>query len=151
MRKEKYEHIKRYICLLDIDRKEGLILNKNPWKNSSGYLMIHLRNKQVLVHQIIAFLKYGKRCIGMEVNHIDGNKENNASKNLNLVTREQNMKHAFKKGLCKHSRKRLSEKEVREIRNMLKDGKTQMEIAKVYNISFTTVSRIKRGLTYKNF
>jgi len=149
LKKERYEHIKKSIHLLKVDEERGAVLNKSEWRSSTGYLAIHLNKKQVPVHQIIAFLKYGELCIGLEVNHIDGDKNNNKPENLSLVTREENMKHAYEKGLCSVNRTRLSEKEISEIRKLLSDGYTQKAISEKYRTSITTISRIKRGIHKK--
>lgn len=42
----------------------------------------------------------------LQVNHIDGNKANNALNNLELVTQSENQKHAFKTGLHDLSKRR---------------------------------------------
>lgn len=72
-------------------------------KNNNGYPMVHLfkngKGKAIAVHRIVAktFLKnpLNKR----DVNHIDGNKENNNISNLEWTTHTENMKHARKHNL----------------------------------------------------
>lgn len=80
--------------------QKGRILSQNLKKN--GYMTVDLckngKIKTTLVHRIVAdaFLQEdGKRTI----NHIDGDKTNNAVCNLERSSHSENIKHAFKTGL----------------------------------------------------
>lgn len=71
----------------------------------SGYHRVGLsicRNKVrwVLVHRLVIIAFVGERT-GMQVNHIDGNKDNNSLQNLEWCTQSENMKHAYRLGLEK--------------------------------------------------
>ena len=89
----------------------GKVLNvktgnyKKPDKNSAGYLRITLQNKnhkpsieRILLHRLVAehFIpnEYGLK----EVNHIDGDIENNKASNLEWCTRKENELHSRKYG-----------------------------------------------------
>lgn len=84
--------------------EEGLIFNLFGERmigavDHCGYRHIILNNKSVNVHRIIATL-FCYRPDGCDyINHIDGNKQNNAAYNLEWVTRSENAKHAFEIGL----------------------------------------------------
>lgn len=77
---------------------------RKPQKHLNGYLflMLHKENKSYYlnIHRAVAisFLGYEK---GKEVNHIDGNKENNCVENLEWVTKSENQRHAVQAGLRK--------------------------------------------------
>lgn len=80
--------------------QKGRILSQNLKRN--GYMTVDLckngKIKTTLVHRIVAdaFLpEDGKRTI----NHIDGDKTNNAVCNLERSSHSENIKHAFKTGL----------------------------------------------------
>jgi len=74
-----------------------------PWINSCGYMNIKLsvkgkrKNKQI--HRLVAEAFISNDENKKEVNHIDGNKSNNNINNLEWVTRNENIFHAYKIGL----------------------------------------------------
>ena len=51
------------------------------------------------VHKVIAETWLRERPKGYDVNHIDGNKDNNCLENLEYITHQQNVQHAFDMGL----------------------------------------------------
>lgn len=80
-----------------------------PKKNKkTGYLSIQLRKstnskcKEYLIHRLVAETFCNRETEKHnEVNHKDGNKENNDARNLEWVTRNQNLRHAYESGLRK--------------------------------------------------
>ena len=81
--------------------KTGRILKTNI--NQRGYetVCLHNKGKQInaRVHRIVADSFYDGDHSGYDVNHIDGNKTNNAVNNLEWCTRKENIEHAYKTGL----------------------------------------------------
>jgi len=69
------------------------------YKSDRGYLKITKNGKSVSVHRLVAQAFLPNPLALPEVNHKDGNKENNAVTNLEWCTRSQNMKHAYASGL----------------------------------------------------
>lgn len=90
--------------------RAGTILK--PWVNS-GYLSVTLRGREYRVHRLVAIAftpnPENKPC----VNHIDGNKLNNAVDNLEWCTYSENLIHAYRTGL--HSGIQFSEESRRKI------------------------------------
>lgn len=80
---------------------------------NSGYLEVSLKSCGVhRVHRLICSAFHDNPENKSEVNHIDGNKQNNAADNLEWVTHQENMLHAFRTGLQtfdKETRKKISE------------------------------------------
>lgn len=90
----------------------GIVRNKitghilKPQSDKKGYLRVTLSRKNVQVtlkvHRVvaIAFIENSKNL--PQVNHKDGNKENNSVDNLEWISNYDNMQHAKKHGLTNH-------------------------------------------------
>ncbi len=79
--------------------RTGRILT--PVKTKNGYLRVGLDKKLYRIHRLVAenFLENPNGL--QQINHIDGNKENNKAENLEWCTASQNIIHAQKTGLKK--------------------------------------------------
>ena len=128
---------------------------------SGGYRRVHVSHKGVqykfLVHRLVAeaFILNPNRL--PEVNHIDGNKQNNSVDNLEWCTRSQNTSHAFKTGLrnyngCKNPHSKLTQSDVETIRRIYVRGKhcenNSYGLAKRYNVSPKTIQNVVNGNHY---
>lgn len=113
-----------------------------------GYFVVSLsasnRAHQRYVHHLVAAAFIGPRPNGMNVNHIDGDKRNNRATNLEYVTQLDNVRHALASGMF---RRPLSWDDVEHIRT-LPQTISSRSIARQYGVTHTTISRIRRGLTY---
>ena len=98
-------------------RVKSLQLRKGilkPFMTPDGYLRIGLydgknkRRKTILVHRLVAraFLPSPPKKLKVEINHVDGDKENNYVENLEWVTHADNMRHAYKNKLIPNGRTR---------------------------------------------
>ena len=81
-------------------RSKYKILKPN---NVKGYLYVYLRknnkSKALKVHRLVAEAFLVNEKNKPQVNHIDGNKENNNVNNLEWCTNKENMNHAVRNGL----------------------------------------------------
>lgn len=68
--------------------------------SDSGYMRVHIRNKQYSVHRLVAAAFIGVNN-DLYVNHKNGNKSNNNPKNLEYCTPSENSKHAHDTALIK--------------------------------------------------
>lgn len=76
-------------------------------KNKKGYPIVYLsknaKQKTITVHRLVALAFIPNSFKKPQVNHIDGNKENNYVENLEWCTNQENQEHAVKHGLNDHS------------------------------------------------
>lgn len=83
-----------------------------PKQTKDGYLetTLYKGGKQTFIrtHRIVAQAFCENPQNKLEVNHIDGNKQNNRADNLEWVTSSENQKHAYKLGLQRVSGGALS-------------------------------------------
>lgn len=132
-----------------------------PRNSNLGYPRICLyknRKKHYLsIHRLVAIAFLSNLNNYPEVNHKDGNKENNKVENLEWTTSSENIKHAFKLKLriplkgedCPNSK--LTEKQVKEIYSLAHNSNlTQKQIGQKYNIRQTTVLKIKKKQRWKH-
>lgn len=77
-------------------------------RDSKGYLVVDLyddgKRSTKRLHRLVAEEFVPNPDSKLEVNHIDGNKYNNAASNLEWVTKKENCRHAWDNGLVKPSR-----------------------------------------------
>lgn len=84
-----------------VSKKTGYIHRGN--KKKTGYYEVCLRDdegkkRSVLIHRIIAEAFCAKTGEGLEVNHINGEKNDNRADNLEWVSHNENLKHAYESG-----------------------------------------------------
>ncbi|GBD73862.1 NUMOD4 domain-containing protein [Tetragenococcus halophilus] len=121
------------------------------FNRKDGYLTASLHNngkeKRPAVHRLVAEAFIPNKENKAEVNHIDGNKQNNHVENLEWISREDNIKHGYKIGLIptgeRHVNCKLNDKEVKEIRDRYKkENITQYKLADEYGVSQSKISSI---------
>lgn len=123
--------------------------------DGSGYYDVQLRcnkekHKHKKIHRLVSETFLMNPENKPQVNHIDGDKENNRLDNLEFCTAAENMQHAFKTGLCNKNGK-LTDYELNQIVEMLNSGSKYYDIALKFNISATFVKQIAKGKRHKEF
>lgn len=84
-------------------KSKNKILSAN--NNGHGYLSVMMSNKNCpfrrYVHRLVAKAFVENPNNYPQINHKDGNKQNNNAENLEWCTQKQNNQHAWDNGLCK--------------------------------------------------
>jgi hypothetical protein len=131
-----------------------LTLKKKPMKyqlDQRGYHCITIRGKKFRIHRLVAMAFIPNPENKREVNHIDGNKDNNHVSNLEWVTSSENMCHAYRTGLHPvmhgeaHPESKYTEEDIHNVCKLIVEGKTRKEISKLTGVSYTTVCDISIG------
>lgn len=154
-----YKPFADYLIYKD-DTIKSLLTGKNIRKRigPNGYFQINLyingKCKTFMLHRLVANAFIPNPNNLPCVNHIDGNKLNNQLSNLEWVTHKDNMRHAFRTGLVrpatgketKHGR--FTEDDIKYIRELREQGKSQYQIASIYNVTRGAIQQILEGKTY---
>jgi hypothetical protein len=136
----------------NIQRKSGRLLQ--PYLNHAGYPTIALQHAgsrpKFFVHRFVALAFVPGYFDGATVNHIDGDKTNNRADNLEWVSLAQNTVLQWQTGLVnvrgeRHPSSKLSDAQVREIKQRLDSGEGQTPLSREYGVSVALVSKIRRG------
>jgi len=115
--------------------------------HSDNYILVTLHSKQIPIHRLVAeaFIpNYEKKP---EVNHIDGNKMNNAADNLEWTTRAENQKHAVDNGLqpkpAKTYQGKFTAEQRDEIKRLWDSGMfSKRRLSKKFGVSHTCINDI---------
>ena len=116
----------------------------------SGYIWVSVYPKQYLLHRLVALVFIPNINKKEQVNHIDGNKQNNKVSNLEWCTNQENSQHAYDIGLHIEV-KPIIQYDINM--NKIKEFKSRTDASKELNIPLSSISRccIGRNLTSNGF
>lgn len=135
--------------------KDGYVINKrktgeyikSPWLTNSGYLQCMIiessinKRHHLYIHRLVAEYFIGKIGDWMEVNHINGVKTDNRLENLEILSKSDNMKHAYT--LTRKSKMKLSPEIAKSIRlEYVPRKNTCKKLAEKYWVTPMVISRI---------
>lgn len=138
--------------------KEGEIINKKtgrvrkPQHNHKGYQTIRLGGNNYLISRLVAEKYVPNPENKKQVNHIDGNKDNNCYTNLEWVTNSENKKHAINNDLYAHGEKcsysKLNCEKVKFIREHTEYNSRQL--SEMLGVSASHIRAIRQNRWWKN-
>jgi hypothetical protein len=119
------------------------------------------------VHRLVCAAFHGTPPAGMEANHIDLVKTNNAESNLEWATPKQNSQHAWdnlpkeisdrrRRAVVRvaaangRKKRKLSREQVAAARAMLSAGRPHSEIAPLFGVCRATISNLASGVCYRD-
>ena len=145
----KIAHHEMYVLYEDgrvYSEKSGIFLK--PRLNSNGYLIVTLDQEQLSLHRLVCKHFVPNPYDYDQVNHKDGNKQNNHFSNLEWCTAQQNIEHAFKTNLRKEF---IPVSTKRELLSKVLAGETVLELSKNFpNTHPDTLSRMLREQAIKD-
>lgn len=162
MNNHRYEVCKK--CIEEgrwkIDLENGIVIGRFGSKgrpDKEGYLWLGVsfnsKDYTFSIHEIIA-VAGGLVPIDTTIDHINGNNQDNRLCNLQVMSLSDNIS----KGGCqpkryakgsKHHNSKLSEDDITEIRELLRQGRTQKYIAELFGIDQSNVSLIKNNKAWR--
>lgn len=118
--------------------------------NRDGHIRITLKvdgkKRHPYVHQLVLRAFVGPCPPGLETCHNDGNPANNSIKNLRYGTKKENSADSKRHGTSntgeRNASAKLKESDIPDIFRLWREGRKKYEIAKIYNVRDTLISRI---------
>lgn len=143
---EYYVTKKGYVFGLRFDK----LYLKKPTVHSRGYVYVRTVTKNYQLHRLVACAFIDNPENKPQVNHKDGNKQNNDFTNLGWVTSKENNAHARRNGLTKPMRKnegnlKYTNEQCIDVLRRVSSGMTYIEAGKKYSMPYSTVAHLKRG------
>jgi hypothetical protein len=129
-------------------------------KDAYGYVRVKLcaapgKHYTKKAHHVVAEAFIGPRPDGLEVNHINGVRDDNRPENLEYVTHLANVhdavakRNSYSKPGERNPRAKLTWAQVNDIRARLASGERQCDLARAYQVDKTTMSSLARGETWR--
>lgn len=132
--------------------RSGVVLN--PGTDRGGYLCVILTvdgvRKAYKVHRLVAAVFLGPCPEGYDVNHKNGIKSDNRPRNLEYVTRSENLRHAFALGLKTHKgenhpKSKYTSEQAKEVKSYLWQGCKHRDIAACMQVPMHFVADVSAG------
>lgn len=116
--------------------------------SSDGYCFVRIGDKAYPLQRVVAMAFIPNPANKPEVNHIDGDKKNNAASNLEWCTKSENMKHAYKSGL--HPREHKGWSKAADKDGAINTTVSLKKIQELCDLNGTNFSRLSKAVGLSN-
>ena len=143
-------------------RSGGLIIPQKARK-STEHCKVRLSNNGkwtgIYIHRLVAMNFIPNPLNKPYINHIDANPKNNCVENIEWATAKENTQHSYRMGLQimptnraigEERSKKLKNKDVVEIKNLIAQNKGNAEIGKLFNVTGDTIRSIRLGKSWSH-
>jgi hypothetical protein len=120
----------------------SIVINSKP--TLGGYIIAVMDNITYRLHRIVALTFIENPENKEQVNHIDGNKTNNAVSNLEWVTNQENQIHKFKTGLGNNFTRKIGQYDLEH--NLIKEFTSIAGAAKELNIGKGSIGGVCKNI-----
>lgn len=138
------------------NKKTGLLLK--PKYNRKGYQYVNLsisktKSTKWYIHRLVGFHFIPNLEHKPQINHIDGNKQNNVVENLEWVTNAENQRHAVLNNLHfqgeTHKDSKFTNESIRLIPELVKIGFSVKDLNKLTGVAVQNIIKILNGKTWR--
>ncbi len=138
-------------------RRGSKILKPSKTTGDYWFIVMCVNGKRIgrTIHRLVADAFLGEKPKTMQVNHKDGNKNNNSFENLEYLTPTEHYWHSYNTGLkipvhgSSHWNSKLNEEIVRHMRSLRSSGMSVKDISKIVNVKIRQVYNILSGESWK--
>ena len=129
--------------------ENGIERELSPCVHSKGYLRVNISvngvNHTRRIHRLVASAFIPNPENKPQVNHKNGNKQDNSVENLEWVTGSENILHAYRSLSIRNPRAKLTCEQVSAIKN---STETSTVLGKRFGVDPSTILKVRRGESF---
>ena len=116
--------------------------------SNSGYARCRIGGRMLRVHRLVAEAFIPNPENKPQVNHLDGDKQNNHVSNLEWCTNAENAIHAYQTGITETVNPPFTKDDVKAIRKLKAEGFGATEISRKLSLNYWNVSKVYNNKTW---
>lgn len=134
----------------------GRLLKSRVMERGYHYVTLVDKNRRAdwRLHRLVLHVFVGPCPEGFVACHNDGNKDNNAVDNLRYDSQMNNLLDQYRHGTARvgsrHGLSKLTEDDVKVIKQKLAQGFRSGELAAMFGVHLTNIQHIKKGRSWKH-